>query len=78
MAGIGWTRQAFAVHHWSAVPEVMTTGKGASGGYAPLAAMSVRGPLFQSIVQGSGGFTYGGRPPTAAVGAAEMPPSHVG
>lgn len=76
MTGIGRTGEAFAVNHWQVVPDIITTGKGVSGGYAPLAAMIVREPLFQAIARGSGafihGFTYGGHPPSAAAGAAVL------
>lgn len=76
MTGIGRTGESFAMNHWGVVPDIITTGKGVSGGYAPLAAMIVREPLFAAIAQGSGafihGFTYGGHPPSAAAGAAVL------
>ncbi|MGH2585227.1 MAG: aminotransferase class III-fold pyridoxal phosphate-dependent enzyme, partial [Dehalococcoidia bacterium] len=76
MTGIGRTGRRFAVEHWDVVPDVITTGKGVGGGYAPLGAMIVREPHFQAIAQGSGafvhGFTYGGHPPSAAAGAAVL------
>jgi adenosylmethionine-8-amino-7-oxononanoate aminotransferase len=76
MTGIGRTGRTFAVEHWDVLPDVITTGKGVGGGYAPLGAMIVREPHFQAIAQGSGGFvhgfTYGGHPPSAAVGAAVL------
>ncbi|MHB8574242.1 MAG: aspartate aminotransferase family protein [Dehalococcoidia bacterium] len=76
MTGIGRTGESFAVNHWNVVPDIITTGKGISGGYAPLAAMIVRGPLYDAIADGSGafvhGFTYGGHPTSVAVGAAVL------
>jgi len=76
MTGIGRTGAAFAVDHWEVQPDMITTGKGVGGGYAPLGAMIVREPHFQAIAQGSGafmhGFTYGGHPPSCAVGAAVL------
>jgi adenosylmethionine-8-amino-7-oxononanoate aminotransferase len=76
MTGIGRTGQAFAVDHWNVVPDIITTGKGVGGGYAPLGAMIVREPHFQAIAQGTGafvhGFTYGGHPPSVAAGAAVL------
>src|SRR5262245_3472768 len=76
MTGIGRTGRNFAVDHWGVVPDVITTGKGVSGGYAPLAAMIVREPHYQSIAHGSGafvhGFTYGAHPPSCAAGAAVL------
>ncbi len=76
MTGIGRTGRNFAVDHWGVTPDVITTGKGVSGGYAPLAAMIVREPHFQAIAEGSGtfvhGFTYGGHPSSCAAGAAVL------
>jgi adenosylmethionine-8-amino-7-oxononanoate aminotransferase len=76
MTGIGRTGESFAVNHWNVVPDLITTGKGVSGGYAPLAAMIVREPVYQAIAEGSGafmhGFTYGGHPVAAATGAAVL------
>jgi adenosylmethionine-8-amino-7-oxononanoate aminotransferase len=76
MTGIGRTGKSFAVNHWNVVPDVITTGKGVSGGYAPLAAMIVRRPIYEAIANGSGafvnGFTYGGHPPSMAAGAAVL------
>lgn len=76
MTGIGRTGRNFAVDHWGVVPDVITTGKGLSGGYAPLAAMIVREGHYQAIAQGSGafvhGFTYGGHPASCAAGAAVL------
>jgi len=76
MTGIGRTGESFAVNHWNVVPDVITTGKGVSGGYAPLAAMIVRRPIYEAIANGSGafvnGFTYGGHAPSMAAGAAVL------
>lgn len=76
MTGIGRTGVNFAVNHWNVVPDIITTGKGVGGGYAPLGAMIVREPVYQAISQGSGafvhGFTYGGHPPSVAAGAAVL------
>jgi adenosylmethionine-8-amino-7-oxononanoate aminotransferase len=76
MTGIGRTGRNFAMDHWGVVPDVITTGKGLSGGYAPLAAMIVREGHYQAIAQGSGafvhGFTYGGHPASCAAGAAVL------
>jgi adenosylmethionine-8-amino-7-oxononanoate aminotransferase len=76
MTGIGRTGKNFAIDHWGVVPDIITTGKGVGGGYAPLGAMIVREPHFQTIAQGTGsfvhGFTYGGHPPSVAAGAAVL------
>jgi adenosylmethionine-8-amino-7-oxononanoate aminotransferase len=76
MTGVGRTGAGFAVNHWSVVPDIITTGKGVGGGYAPLGAMIVREPVYRAIAEGSGvfvhGFTYGGHPPSVAAGAAVL------
>ncbi|MGI8554543.1 MAG: aspartate aminotransferase family protein [Dehalococcoidia bacterium] len=76
MTGIGRTGQNFAVDHWNVIPDIITTGKGVGGGYAPLGAMIVKEQLYQAIARGSGafmhGFTYGGHPPSVAAGAAVL------
>lgn len=76
MTGIGRTGENFAVNHWQVLPDIITTGKGVGGGYAPLGAMIVREPVYQTIAEGSGafihGFTYGGHPPSVAAGAAVL------
>jgi adenosylmethionine-8-amino-7-oxononanoate aminotransferase len=76
MTGIGRTGENFAVNHWQVVPDIITTGKGVGGGYAPLGAMVVREPVYQTIAEGSGafvhGFTYGGHPSSVAAGAAVL------
>jgi adenosylmethionine-8-amino-7-oxononanoate aminotransferase len=76
MTGIGRTGANFAVNHWQVIPDIITTGKGVGGGYAPLGAMIVREGVYQAIATGSGafvhGFTYGGHPPSVAVGAAVL------
>ncbi len=76
MTGIGRTGETFAVNHWNVLPDVITTGKGVGGGYAPLAAMIVSEPVYQAIAGGSGafvnGFTYGGHAPSMAAGAAVL------
>lgn len=76
MTGIGRTGRAFAVDHWGVTPDLITTGKGVGGGYAPLGAMIVRDGHVQTLANGSGvfvhGFTYGGHPPSCAAGAAVL------
>lgn len=41
LTGFGRTGRHFAVNHWTVVPDVITMGKGISGGYAPLGAVAV-------------------------------------
>ena len=76
MTGLGRTGRNFAVDHWQVVPDLITTGKGVSSGYAPLGALIVRESIFEVIADSPTGFvhghTYGGHPPSAAAGAAVL------
>ncbi|HEY8867981.1 MAG TPA: aminotransferase class III-fold pyridoxal phosphate-dependent enzyme [Candidatus Limnocylindrales bacterium] len=45
MTGFGRTGRWFAVEHWGVVPDILTTAKGLTGGYVPMAATIVREPL---------------------------------
>ncbi len=45
MTGWGRTGRWFAVDHWGVVPDILTTAKGLTGGYVPLAATVVRESL---------------------------------
>ncbi|HEX2171601.1 MAG TPA: aminotransferase class III-fold pyridoxal phosphate-dependent enzyme, partial [Dehalococcoidia bacterium] len=76
MTGIGRTGRNFAIDHWQVVPDLITTGKGVSGGYAPLGALIARESIFETISGTASGFvhghTYGGHPPSAAAGAAVL------
>lgn len=45
MTGWGRTGRWFAVDHWGVVPDILTTAKGLTGGYVPMAATVVREPL---------------------------------
>ena len=76
MSGLGRTGRNFAIDHWQVVPDLITTGKGIGGGYAPLGALIVRESIFQVVADSPSGFvhghTYGGHPPSAAAGAAVL------
>ncbi len=45
MSGWGRTGQWFAVDHWNVVPDIITTAKGITSGYAPLGAVIVSEPI---------------------------------
>jgi len=62
--GFGKTGKWFACEHWNVVPDIMTIGKGFTGGYIPLAAAVTR-PKIARVFDRPGselrsGSTYGG------------------
>ena len=67
----------FASHHEGVVPDLVTTAKGIAGGL-PLAAVTGRADLMDSVHVGGLGGTYGGNPVAcaAALGALEEMHSH--
>jgi putrescine aminotransferase len=62
--GFGKTGRLFVSEHWGVVPDIMTIGKGFSGGYIPLAATVVRGRIAEAFREPGhefrSGSTYGG------------------
>jgi adenosylmethionine-8-amino-7-oxononanoate aminotransferase len=70
MAGFGRTGRWFGLQHWDIVPDVMTMGKGTTGGYYPLSITAVRGEWADIILRGSGNFVHGGTFSHHVVGAA--------
>lgn len=71
MTGFGRTGKYFAVEHFGIIPDMITAGKGISGGYSPLAAVIVRENIFKTFQNGSGfihGHTYTGNPISATAG----------
>jgi adenosylmethionine-8-amino-7-oxononanoate aminotransferase len=74
--GIGRTGRNFGIDHWGVTPDMITTAKALSSGYAPLAAVILHDKVYDAIAQGSGrtsqGFTYSGHPVSAAVGVAVL------
>lgn len=63
--GFGKTGKWFACEHWNVVPDIMTLGKGFSGGYVPLAATVTTPKVAEQFRKGPGsefrsGGTYGG------------------
>lgn len=59
ITGIGRTGSWFASEAEGVVPDIITTAKGLSAGYAPLGAVLVRAPLIDAIKKGSGLTPYG-------------------
>jgi hypothetical protein len=60
MCGMGRTGSWFACQHYDVVPDIMTLGKGVSGGVAALSAVGVQSKHFDTIRNGSGNFVHGG------------------
>ncbi len=71
MTGWGRTGKMFAYKHFGMVPDMVSTGKAVSGGYFPLAAVSVTEKFYKGLYDNKGDFTPGyswsGNPLGAAV-----------
>lgn len=79
ITGVGRTGQMFAAETFGVLPDVICTGKGLSGGYAPLSAMIVRQPIadaFWGPIRENPGFveghTFEGNPISCAAGIAVL------
>jgi adenosylmethionine-8-amino-7-oxononanoate aminotransferase len=79
ITGIGRTGNMFAADTFGVIPDVICTGKGLSGGYAPLSAMICRRPIadaFWGPVETNPGFveghTFEGNPVACAAGIAVL------
>lgn len=79
ITGIGRTGNMFAADTFGVIPDVICTGKGLSGGYAPLSAMICRRPIadaFWGPVETNPGFveghTFEGHPVACAAGIAVL------
>ncbi|MEJ3746444.1 aminotransferase class III-fold pyridoxal phosphate-dependent enzyme [Actinomycetes bacterium KLBMP 9797] len=59
--GYGRTGRMFAFEHDGAVPDILVSSKGLSGGYAPIAAVTVREPVYRTFDRDPvmGGLRYG-------------------
>jgi adenosylmethionine-8-amino-7-oxononanoate aminotransferase len=76
VTGMGRTGLNFGIEHWNVVPDVLTTAKGVSGGYAPLAAVLL-GEHIAAVFEDAGqpfihGFTYMEHPVSCAAGLAVL------
>jgi 4-aminobutyrate aminotransferase/(S)-3-amino-2-methylpropionate transaminase len=69
--GFGRTGAMFACEHEGVVPDLITTAKGIAGGL-PLAALTGRAELMDSVHAGGLGGTYGGNPVACAAALASM------
>jgi adenosylmethionine-8-amino-7-oxononanoate aminotransferase len=70
MTGFGRAGRWFGMEHWGVQPDVMTMGKGATGGYFPLSIAAVRAADVEAIRQVHGDFIHGCTFSHHAVGAA--------
>ncbi len=75
MSGMGRTGKWFASEHYHVSPDIVTLGKGLSGGALPLSAVGVTEETYQTLTD-KGGFMHGGtfshHPVCAAAGVAAI------
>jgi adenosylmethionine-8-amino-7-oxononanoate aminotransferase len=71
MTGFGRTGPMFAMENYGVVPDMMTLGKGLTGGYTPMSATLVRDHVADAFADGDASFAHGhtfaGNPLSAAV-----------
>ncbi len=79
ITGFGRTGHLFAAEMFGVWPDILSCGKGISGGYAPLAAILINDKVAQAFwgdpadgIQFLSGHTYGGNPVSCAVGEAAV------
>ena len=76
MTGMGRTGKPFALEHWNVEPDIITVGKGAASGYAPLGAVIAGPRVVEAFERGTGafqhGFTYQAHPVSMAAGNAVL------
>lgn len=78
ITGFGRTGPLFACEEENIVPDLMTTAKGLTSGYAPMGAVFMSDHVYDTIADGAGakavghGFTYSGHPVSAAVALAVL------
>lgn len=76
LTGIGRTGEKWGIDHWQVTPDIITTAKGLSGGYSPLAAVMVAEKIWRTIARGSRrvmhSYTFGGNPLSCAAGVATL------
>ncbi len=68
MTGFGRTGRMFGVEHWGVRPDIVTAGKGATGGYVPFGFAAASGEVFEAV--SSAGFVHGFTWSHNALGAA--------
>lgn len=70
MTGLGRTSRWFGIEHFGVQPDIITTGKGVTGGYFPFSVIAVRDADVETLRRAYGDFTHGGTFSHHAVGAA--------
>jgi 4-aminobutyrate aminotransferase / (S)-3-amino-2-methylpropionate transaminase / 5-aminovalerate transaminase len=70
-AGVGRTGPVWAIEHYGVEPDLMVTGKSLGGGL-PLAAVTGRAALMDSVPPGGLGGTFGGNPVACAAAIAVL------
>ena len=76
LSGSGRTGKWAAIEHFGVLPDIMTLGKGLSGGYVPLSAVVATQKIVDAIAKGSGAFkhaqTFSHSPAICAAGLAAV------
>src|SRR2546426_867959 len=76
LVGVGRTGTWWAIEPYGVAPDILTLGKGISGGYAALSAIAAPEKIVTAIVNGSGNFmhaqTFSHHPVACAAGVATM------
>jgi adenosylmethionine-8-amino-7-oxononanoate aminotransferase len=76
LTGVGRTGAWSAIEHFDVTPDIMTLGKGLSGGYAPLSAVVTSEKILEPIAKGTGSLnhnqTFSHTPIICAAGLAAM------
>ena len=76
LTGSGRTGKWAAMEHFGVLPDIMTLGKGLSGGYIPLSAVLASKKVLDPIANGTGAFkhaqTFSHSPATCAAGLAAV------
>ena len=70
MAGFGRTGRWFGIQHFDVEPDIITMGKGVTGGYFPLSITAVKDSDVQAVLDAHGDFVHGSTYSHHAVGAA--------
>ncbi|MFN2570560.1 MAG: aspartate aminotransferase family protein [Gemmatimonadales bacterium] len=76
LVGVGRTGTWWAIEPYGVAPDIMTLGKGVSGGYAALSAIAAPERIVDAVANGSGNFlhaqTFSHHPVACAAGVATM------